>query len=217
MSVSAFEKPRSGYIVGPSFDWVFFLAPPTLALAVGILISGTSFADSEFEIWGHETSWSGFLIGILIHAHVVIVFFRSHGNPGIFKQYPGRFLAVPILLYLAMYFSEWALISVAVLATFWDVYHSGMQTFGFGRIYDARAGNSPTQARTLDLILNQLLYAGPIVGGAYEELRGDSYVKQGKTEEARNAYNQALTHAGTSRGDQSILEMKIGNLGQLNP
>ncbi len=56
-----------------------------------------------------------------------------------------------------------------------------------------------------------------IFRASYEELRGDSYVKQGKTEEARNAYNQALTHAGTSRGDQSILEMKIGNLGQLNP
>jgi len=52
---------------------------------------------------------------------------------------------------------------------------------------------------------------------SYEELKGDSYVKQGKTEEARNAYNQALAYQGTSRRDQSILEMKIGNLGQLTP
>ena len=52
---------------------------------------------------------------------------------------------------------------------------------------------------------------------SYEELKGDSYIKQGKTEEARNAYNQALVYQGASKGEKSILEMKISNLGQLNP
>ena len=76
------------------------------------------------------------MIGVIIHAHIVVVFFRSHGNPGIFKTHRFRFIAVPIILFSAMLVSEWVLISVAVLFTFWDVYHSGAQTFGFGRIYD---------------------------------------------------------------------------------
>jgi hypothetical protein len=58
------------------------------------------------------------------------------------------------------------LISVSVLATFWDVYHSALQTFGFARIYDHKAGNDPLVGRRLDWYLNQLLYVGPILAGA---------------------------------------------------
>ena len=41
-----------------------------------------------------------------------------------------------------------------------------MQTFGLGQLYDMRAGNNPHKLRRLDVILNTILYAGPIVGGA---------------------------------------------------
>jgi hypothetical protein len=53
-----------------------------------------------------------------------------------------------------------------VVATFWDVWHSGLQTFGLGRIYDRNAGNPPAIGRRLDFWMNQLLYAGPILAGA---------------------------------------------------
>jgi hypothetical protein len=154
------------YIVSPVYDWVFFLAPPTLALALGILISGTAFADSEFTLFGESVTASAALIGIFIHAHLAIVFVRSHGNPEIFHTHPARFVAVPIALFVAMLSSQWIFVSVSVIATFWDVYHSGAQTFGFARIYDRRAGNPPEVGRRLDFWLNQLLYAGPIVAGA---------------------------------------------------
>ena len=62
--------------------------------------------------------------------------------------------------------SLWVLISVSVLATFWDVYHSALQTFGFARIYDRKAGNDAALGRRLDWHLNHLLYAGPILAGA---------------------------------------------------
>lgn len=73
---------------------------------------------------------------------------------------------MPVLLYAAMVSSTWVLISVSVLATFWDVYHSALQTFGFAQIYDRKAGNDPTVGRRLDWHLNQLLYAGLILAGA---------------------------------------------------
>ena len=94
-----------------------------------------------------------------------MVFFRSHGNAAIRRLHPYRFLLVPVLLYSAMVSSAWVLITVSVLATFWDVYHSALQTFGFARIYDSKAGNDPTVGRRLDWHLNQLLYAGPILAG----------------------------------------------------
>jgi len=156
----------SAYIVSPWYDWLFFLLPPVLALGLAAAISDLAINEDEFGFWGQDVTATGLLLGILIHAHIFIVFFRSHGNLDIFKLHPWRFVAVPIALYLMMNLSTWILISVSVLATFWDVYHSGMQTFGFARIYDRKAGNDALAGRKLDWALNQLLYAGPILAGA---------------------------------------------------
>ena len=156
----------SPYIVNSVYDCTFFLLPPTVALCLGILISRSGFFNEYFEFYDQDVTWSGLLIGIFIHAHLFAVFFRSHGNAAIRRLHPYRFLLVPVLLYLAMVSSLWVLISVSVLATFWDVYHSALQTFGFARIYDRKAGNDPTVGRRLDWHLNQLLYAGPILAGA---------------------------------------------------
>ena len=159
-------EQRSPYIVSPVYDWVFFLGLPLAAFLIGFAISGSWLTTEKFKFFGTWFSPAYLFSGILIHAHIVIVFFRSHGNASIFKLYPNRFIVVPLLLYLTMMSSLWVLISVAVLTTFWDVYHSGLQTFGFGRIYDSRAGNDPYMGRRLDLWMNHLLYAGPIVAGA---------------------------------------------------
>jgi hypothetical protein len=103
---------------------------------------------------------------VVVHAHLVAVFFRSHGNPAIFRLHPFRFVVVPIALWLAIVGSEWVAVAATVVATFWDVWHSGAQTFGFARIYDRNAGVPPDEGRRLDYALNQLLYAGPILAGA---------------------------------------------------
>lgn len=158
-------KPRSPYLVGPAFDWAFFLLPPIAALLVGVLVSHTAFTDDEIVVAGQDATWAGLVIGTIIHAHLVAVFFRSHGNREIFKLYPYRFILIPVLLWGAISLSTWIAITAAVVATFWDVWHSGAQTFGFGRIYDRNAGRTSDAGRRLDLWLNQLLYAGPILGG----------------------------------------------------
>ena len=155
---------RSPYLVSPVYDWVFFLAPPIAALFAGIAISGTDFADAAIALGGTETTGAGFFIGALIHAHLVAVFFRSHGNPSIFRRHPIRFVVVPVLLWVAIVASEWVAIAAMIVATFWDVWHSGAQTFGFARIYDRNAG-AKTVGRGLDFWLHQLLYAGPILAG----------------------------------------------------
>jgi hypothetical protein len=158
--------PRSPYLVGPAYDWAFFLLPPLVGLVLGIFIAGTPFTDEVVLVNDEETTLAAVCIGSLIHAHLVAVFFRSHGNPSIFRLYPVRFLIVPPVLYLAIVGSTWFAITATVAVTFWDVWHSGAQTFGFARIYDRNAGNPPELGRRLDYWLNQLLYAGPILAGA---------------------------------------------------
>jgi hypothetical protein len=157
---------RSPYIAGPFYDWAFFLLPPLVSLALGALISGTRFSTGKFWLWDHRVTGAALLVGALTHGHLVAVVFRSHLNPSIFKLHRVRFLLVPVLLYAAMMSSIEVLLCVTVLVVFWDVYHSGLQTFGLARIYDRNLGNDPTVGRRLDWWLNHLLYAGPIVGGA---------------------------------------------------
>jgi len=158
---------RSGYIVGPVYDAVFFLYAPLLALVLGIGISRVPAFSAE-PVWlaGRPILPSNLLIGTFIAAHLVLVFLRSHGNRAVFARHPLRFTAAPIALFCALLSSIWLSVFVSVLAIWWDVYHSSLQTFGIGRIYDARAGNDPRAGRRLDVALNLLLYVGPILGGA---------------------------------------------------
>ncbi|MGE0787697.1 MAG: hypothetical protein AB7S26_18625 [Sandaracinaceae bacterium] len=157
-------KRRSPYIVSPGYDWAFFLAPPLGALILGIAISHTALTEAAIDLGAGSTTGAAFLIGAIIHAHLVAVLARSHGNAMVFGRHPLRFVVVPILLFVAIVMSEWIAIASMIVATFWDVWHSGAQTFGFGRIYDRNAG-ARSPGRKLDFWMNQLLYAGPILGG----------------------------------------------------
>ena len=154
------------YIVGPIYDWVFFLGAPMLSLALGIVVSDSWLTNDVRALGGEHDTMVGFFIGTVIHAHLVAVVFRSHGNPAIRRLYPIRFFVVPVMLYAAIVASAWVAVATTVVATFWDVWHSGAQTFGFARIYDRNHGTPPELGRRLDFWLNQLLYAGPILAGA---------------------------------------------------
>lgn len=159
-------KGKRPYIVGPVYDWVWFLATPMLALVLGIFVSDTWLSTDTRVFGADEDTLTGFFIGAVIHAHLVAVLFRSHGNANIRRLYPIRFFVVPVVLYAAIVLSPWLAVAAAVVATFWDVWHSGAQTFGFARIYERNHGTPPELGRRLDYWLNQLLYAGPILAGA---------------------------------------------------
>jgi hypothetical protein len=162
---AAAPAPRSPYLVGPIYDWLWFLLPPVISLCLGVLVAGTPFTDTELTI-GDGKTLAGLFIGTMIQAHLVAVFVRSHANREIFRLHRFRFTVVPIALWIALASSMWLAVLATVVATFWDVWHSGAQTFGFARIYDRNAGWPPELGRRLDFWLSQLLYAGPILAGA---------------------------------------------------
>ena len=56
---------------------------------------------------------------------------------------------------------------MAIVTTWWDVYHSSLQTFGFGRIYDSKQKNDAAVGRRLDYWMNLLVYLGPVLAGAH--------------------------------------------------
>ena len=157
---------KQRYIVSPVYDWLWILGSPVLALIAGIAVSGTRLTTAPLALGTEHDTAIGFFTAILVHAHLVAVGFRSHGNPGIRRQYPFRFFVVPAILWLAIVVSPWIAVASTVVATFWDVWHSGAQTFGFARIYERNHGTPPELGRRLDFWANQLLYAGPILAGA---------------------------------------------------
>lgn len=156
----------NSYIVSLRFDSFFFIYAPLFAAMLPFVIDYSDFLMTETELGTEPQPRIGVFLGSFIYAHLILVVFRSHGNREIFNLFPYRFTAVPIALFACMMGSVWVAVGISVLTTWWDVYHSGLQTFGLGRIYDSRMGNDPLVGRRLDYLLNLLLYAGPILGGA---------------------------------------------------
>lgn len=168
-------RSRSVYIVSPLYDWGWFLLPPLLSVLAAAAISGTYLTEHRFWLSGKRFTPAGLFVGTLTSAHLAAVALRSHGNPRVRPRYPFRFLALPVLVFAAMMTSLWAVCVATVLVTFWDTYHSALQTFGLARIYDRNAGNDPAAGRWLDLGLNAILYIGPIVAGASMLAHFDSF------------------------------------------
>lgn len=168
-ATGALDRPRSavksGYIIGRGADLFFIILCPLWALALGGVAGRVPSHADQFLFFAAQVSLIVALQTTLTHAHIVIVFFRSHANPSIFRQFPRRFTIVPAAVLVAQLVSRWALLFAVAVTVLWDVYHSAMQTFGFGRIYDARRGVDPEHGRGLDIGLNLLLYIGPILAG----------------------------------------------------
>ena len=130
-------------------------------------------------------------------------------------EYPSTTYAVFAHLIMAKLFVEKNDYSAATEHLQWVIDHASENEFQLlARLRLARillAEDKPEQS----IELLDAVDPGEFLA-SYEELKGDSYIKQGKTEDARNAYNNALSNQKISGRDNSILEMKLGNLGQLN-
>src|SRR5206468_1261731 len=98
---------RTGFLVGPAYDTIFFITSPLLALALGVAISGTALTTRYIRIFSHEGTAATLFIGWFTMAHLFIVFFRSHGNREIFRTHPYRFTIAPLLLFAALTASAW--------------------------------------------------------------------------------------------------------------
>jgi len=152
-------------IIGPRRDALLFWGAPLLAfLLVQAWLRGWDLLAPPLVAAPMVVGMFG-AISVLTWAHLIAVVPRAYLNSDVFAAYRLRLIIVPVLLIALLLSSPTALIVATVLAVFWDVHHSAMQNFGFARIYDMKAGNSPQQLRTTDLRLNWALYVGPIAAG----------------------------------------------------
>ena len=161
-------KPsRTGYIIGPVVDSLFIIGAPLLALCIGAPLFSLPRNLFEVTIAGQPTDLRSLFVATFTFAHLALVFVRSHANQNIFFTFPLRFTLVPLAVFLGTVFSPHFCALATCVAVWWDVYHSSLQTFGFGRIYDAKKSNPPLAGRRLDYWMNLYFYLGPVLAGAH--------------------------------------------------
>ena len=152
-------------MAGPRVDALLFWgAPMAVLVMLALYLKGT-----ELLAPGGGTDMAVyvfFFATLITNGHLVAVFPRAYLNREVFAANRFRLTVIPALLLLALFASPTVFIVAGIVAFFWDVHHSAMQTFGLARIYDFRAGNDRNALRRTDLVLNWLLYVGPIFWGA---------------------------------------------------
>ncbi len=161
------EPSNSGFIIGPVYDSMLIIGCPLFTLLLSAALFSLPESAFLFPIREEKLDLRFVFIAAFTTAHLFLVFFRSHANANIFREYPLRFTVVPLVLLLACGLSVWVAGLVGVIVIWWDVYHSSLQTFGFGRIYDAKRKNNPVAGRRLDYWMNLMLYTGPVLAGVH--------------------------------------------------
>ncbi|WP_340587687.1 hypothetical protein [Erythrobacter alti] len=158
-------KDPSRALVSPMVDALLLWGAPLAVIAsIAVWLKGTELA---FGASATELSVYVFFFATMItYGHLVAVVPRAYFNPDVFNANRFRLTVVPVVLIAALIISPTVFIIAGIVAFFWDVHHSAMQTFGIARIYEFKAGNGPSWLRRTDLYLNWLLYVGPIFVGA---------------------------------------------------
>jgi hypothetical protein len=157
---------NSSYLFSPAFDYLFIILAPLIAYLVGIgLFSFVGSDGGTYEWLGGDRTFLANLTTLAIQPHLIIGFVRSYNNPALFNRFRMRLIVVPAVLLSLICTYDLVFLVFAMIVVGWDAWHSSMQTFGFGRIYDQRAGHLLEEVRHIDLITNGVIYLGPFLGG----------------------------------------------------
>ena len=89
---------------------------------------------------------------------------RAYGDRALFRRFRWRFIFAPIfLLSVCLAFYWWDLKGIILIVFFWGVWHGMMQTYGFCRIYDAKAGSFAALTRRLDFATCAIWFATAVL------------------------------------------------------
>src|SRR5438874_1844754 len=93
---------------------------------------------------------------------------RAYGDRALFERFKWRFVLAPLfLLAVCVAFFWWDLKGILLVVFFWGVWHGLMQTYGFCRIYDAKAGTFDSLTRRLDFAMCVIWFATAVALSPY--------------------------------------------------
>ncbi|HXY60321.1 MAG TPA: tetratricopeptide repeat protein [Chthoniobacterales bacterium] len=91
---------------------------------------------------------------------------RAYGDRALFERFKWRFILAPIFLLavcIGFYFWDIKTNPVVMIVFLWGVWHGMMQTYGFGRIYDAKMGSFAARTRRLDFATCGIWFASGVI------------------------------------------------------
>ncbi len=134
-------SPQGLWILSSWQDLLLFIGTP-------LLIAPLFFGASKH--WDLE-EFSLIVLAFGSLGHHAPGLMRAYGDRELFHQYRLRFILAPLLgMAVFIVFAVQNLSGTTLVLVIWGVWHFLMQTYGFARIYDAKAGCFDKRTRRLD-------------------------------------------------------------------
>lgn len=148
------RNEKSLWILDPVRDLLLFVATPLLILPLAWSIRASA-SDQFFVLIVAAFGQVG---------HNLPGFIRAYGDRDLFRRFRIRFIVAPMLLGGVCLFAAFYNIHALILASVaWAIWHALMQTYGFIRIYAAKAGENSKFDRRLDFSICLLWFSGAIL------------------------------------------------------
>ena len=141
---SAAPAKRSPWILDRWRDLLFFVGTPVLLIPIFTAAQSRWSAQDIFLFVGAFGAMGHHLPGMI----------RAYGDRALFDRFKTRFIVAPMaLLIVCVWSSVYSIQAIALVAMAWGIWHGLMQTYGFCRIYDAKASARAAARARVDLAL----------------------------------------------------------------
>ena len=151
---AATAPPKSPWILDRWRDLLLFVGTPAILIPLSIAAQARWSAQDIFLFVGAFGAMGHHLPGMI----------RAYGDRALFDRFKIRFLVAPIaLLAVSIWSSVYNIQAIQLVALLWGIWHGMMQTYGFCRIYDAKASAKAVARARADLALCAAWFAGAVV------------------------------------------------------
>lgn len=137
-------RKSSPWILDRWRDLVLFVGTPVLLIPIFTAAQARWSAQDIFLFVGAFGAMGHHLPGMI----------RAYGDRALFDRFKIRFVVAPLaILAVCIWSSIYNIQAVQLVAMAWGIWHGMMQTYGFCRIYDAKASAKAAARARMDLAL----------------------------------------------------------------
>ncbi len=152
----AVAKSRNLWILNSWRDLVLYVGTPILLIPL--------FAVAQAR-WSAQEIYL-FVAAFGAMGHHLPGMIRAYGDRALFERFKWRFIIAPVFLLaicVGFYFWDIKTNPVVMIVFLWGIWHGMMQTYGFGRIYDAKTGSFAPVTRRLDFATCAIWFAAGVI------------------------------------------------------
>ncbi|HZE58141.1 MAG TPA: tetratricopeptide repeat protein [Chthoniobacterales bacterium] len=135
-------------------DLLLFVGTPVLLIPIFTAAQARWSAQDIFLFVGAFGAMGHHLPGMI----------RAYGDRALFHRFRIRFVVAPlVLLSVCVWASVYNIQAIQLVALAWGIWHGMMQTYGFCRIYDAKASGKAAARARIDLALCFAWFLGAVI------------------------------------------------------